>query len=131
MTVEEIIAQKLREREKENLAALNQDVDRAREYALGRFPKYVDEDETPTGFFNTMEYFTVDFPDVDRLVIYPVKFGEPMPGCRVEHRLTWEDGWLYWVGDFVIRRELLGTKGEIKLLIGRAEGRPMGESNGE
>ena len=124
MSVEEIVAQKRKDRTKENLAALRRDVDRARKYALRRYPQYVNEDRTPTGFFDATAWFTVDFPDVDRLDICLIKFGEPMHATRTEHRLTWEDGRLYWVGDIVVRRELLGTKNEIKLLIGRAEGKP-------
>jgi len=106
----------LKRREAENLEALSRDVERARGWVREKFKTNPDS-VIPSGY-------AVEFPDVDRLIVTPTAFGEPMEGAEAEFRLVWKGGVLYWVGDFALRRDLFGVKSEIRHRIGRAEGVP-------
>jgi len=125
LSKEQVIAQKKAQRDKENVDALKRDVKVAREALLRRYPRYVNEEETPTGFFDTSNiYCQVEFPDVDLATVTLVKFGQPMVGTHMEFRLSWQGRRMYWKGDVVLRRELLGTENEFVLYAGIARGRP-------
>lgn len=62
--------------------------------------------------------------DVARAKQWAYRHWERMGLGKAEYRLTWQQGWLYWEGDLTLRRELLGKQGEIRLIVGRAEGKP-------
>ena len=123
--MKEIIAQRIAERRRENLDALARDVARAKEWAYRHWEGmvYVDEHTTPSTLLGWLK-FSITFPDIDRMVVCPVVYGEGMEIGKAEYRLTWQQGLLYWEGDLTLRRERLGKQGEIRLIVGRAEGKP-------
>lgn len=123
-TVEEVIARKRKEREEENLAALKRDIERAREALLKRYRRYVDEELTPSGLFNSTPYYIVEFPDLDTATATPVKFGFPMNGVQIEFRLSWERGRMFWSGNFGIRKAIFEEEDPLSFFAGLAEGKP-------
>ena len=123
-TVEEVIARKRKEREEANLVALRRDIYRAREVLLRRYPRYINEEETPTGFFDRAGYFDVTFPQPDKAVVTLVKFGELMSGTKMVFRLSWNRGMLFWGGNFAIRQEIYEEGDIVIFSAGYAEGKP-------
>lgn len=63
----------------DDLEKVWEDIERARQYMLNRFPVYVNEEKTPTGVFGQPR-FEVVFPDVDTCRVVPVM----LFGMRVE-----------------------------------------------
>jgi len=121
-TTQEIIAQKKVERERVRIEAVQADVKKARNWAKVDFNVYVDEKTTPSTIIDPPRYLVV-FPDVDRMTVTPVVYGKPVAGAEAEFRLVWQGGWLYWVGNFALRRELLGADPEeIWRCVGPAKG---------
>lgn len=107
---QEIIAKKRKQREENRLDALRADIGRARAWARQHFPGPDPDSILAPGF-------EIEFPDIDRMIVYPVFCGHRLDGGQAEYRLAWLPSGLFWLGDIAIRRALLGTREEISLRI--------------
>lgn len=99
-----------------DISRIKADIERARKWARQHFNAYVDEDTTPSHLF-AKPTMKVTFPDVDRMCVCPVAMGEPFQGGEADFRLCWKGKALFWKGNFLLRKELLGEGDVIKLRI--------------
>lgn len=129
-TTQELIAERKAALEKERLRNLQKDVEVARHVLRQRLNAYVDEEHTPSTLLDKPT-FRIEFPEADRAIATKVFYGNDMEVTETTLRLCWVKSsfgvgqyFLYWKGDFTVRKELLGKHNEIELFVGRAMGRP-------
>lgn len=86
---------------------LEQDIIKARKYIERHFAAYVDEDTTPSHLF-AKKTWLVTYPDVDRVIVRPMLFGEPFEEyLSAEYRLVWIGDGLFWKGGPFLRPDIV------------------------
>lgn len=111
------------DRERQNLVMIGLDVKKARRYLPERFPSPGSGGCDSDSVFGKRCYKVV-FTDVDKATVVPLAFGREMTSAIAELRIAWRDGMLLWVGNFAVRKKLLGAGDELEYYVGLAEGRP-------
>lgn len=95
----------------EELEQKKADIKRARKWAKAHWSPYIDEETTPSTLVDRQRH-SVEFPDVDRLTVKVIMYGQPIDSSEARYRLAWLPEGVAWVGGFVIRPDI-----EAKLFI--------------
>jgi len=90
----------------DDLERVKEDIQRARTWAARHFNAYVDEKRTPSHLLAPLT-FRVTYPDVDRLEVVAMSYGEEALITTAEYRLVWKEGKVYWRGGALLRPDVV------------------------